>query len=330
MKVSKKGQIVIPAPYRDRLGIESGMEVQFRIRGHYLLVELNTEVTNDLRYLKQKKGGLGAEDLDDTNLQEIIYDLLAQQFYHGKNILTDRIGRKQYEIRGSDSIVQQVIDMMVHSGRHWLEENFADTLKEFADNLEIDFPSLLSKFVTKLRSMEVGGDDMIKMMGGEVIFSMAVGEALMQFRTRIGDETRERLLKEADVLGYVDKLGDETIEDIVIGHLADKYSILLNLRVLRELARMSVKSVGDRDFMAISKELLSEFKELETPAHIIRRRERRRKRAAKNKGKISPKVKEGEAISSVVEDEIRKPVLPDVDDMKDDSDFDLPEMPDFD
>ncbi|MHA2404419.1 MAG: AbrB/MazE/SpoVT family DNA-binding domain-containing protein [Candidatus Kariarchaeaceae archaeon] len=330
MKVSKKGQIVIPANYRDRLGIEGGMEVMFRIRGHYLLVELDTDVDTDLKYLRDKKNKLVEEDIaNDQTIREIVYDLLSQQFYHGNDLLTDRVGRREYKIRGSDSIIQQVVEMLVHAGRHWQQGNYIDTLKEFADDLELDFPSLLSKLVNKFRSMEVGGDDMIRMMGGEVIFSMAIGEALMQFRTRIGDETRERLLKEANVLGYVSKLGNQLVEDVVIGGLSDEFSILLNLKVLRELARMSVKSVGERKFNVISGELLSEFEQLEIPDDELRRRERRRKRAKK-------KVPAGEDIVNTeeVEDEAQKPfssdIIPFPDPETSDDAFDLPEIPDID
>jgi hypothetical protein len=292
------------------------MEVQFRIRGHYLLVEIDTDVARDLQYLRDKENNLGNEDIsDETQMQEIVYDLLSQQFYHGSDVLTDRVGRQEYKIRGSDSIIQQVVEMMVYAGRFWMEGNYVDTLKEFADDLELDFPLLLSRFVDKLRSMEAGGDDMIRMMGGEVIFSMAVGEALMQFRTRIGDETRERLLKEAEVEGYVEKLGDETIEETVIAGLADKYSILLNLRVLRELARMSVKSVGERNFIRISKEMLSDIGVLEVPDHIIRRRERRKKRAEK---------RAREKISEETDDEIPPPIEEEIEDTDE-----IPELPDF-
>jgi AbrB family looped-hinge helix DNA binding protein len=320
VKVSKKGQIVIPANYRDRLGIEGGMEVMFRIRGHYLLVELDTDVDTDLKYLRDKKNKLVEEDIaNDQTIREIVYDLLSQQFYHGNDLLTDRVGRREYKIRGSDSIIQQVVEMLVHAGRHWQQGNYIDTLKEFADDLELDFPSLLSKLV----------NNMIRMMGGEVIFSMAIGEALMQFRTRIGDETRERLLKEANVLGYVSKLGNQLVEDVVIGGLSDEFSILLNLKVLRELARMSVKSVGERKFNVISGELLSEFEQLEIPDDELRRRERRRKRAKK-------KVPAGEDIVNTeeVEDEAQKPfssdIIPFPDPETSDDAFDLPEIPDID
>jgi hypothetical protein len=243
--------------------------------------------------------------------------------------LTDRVGRREYKIRGSDSIIQQVVEMLVHAGRHWQQGNYIETLKEFADDLELDFPSLLSKLVSKFRSMEVGGDDMIRMMGGEVIFSMAVGEALMQFRTRIGDETRERLLKEANVLGYVSKLGNQLVEDVVIGGLSDEFSILLNLKVLRELARMSVKSVGERKFNVISGELLSEFEQLEIPDDEVRRRERRRRRAKKKVRK-----KKATILKKEQEEEVQEPYSSDIvpfpdPDTSDDA-FDLPEIPDID
>ncbi|MFV2015285.1 MAG: AbrB/MazE/SpoVT family DNA-binding domain-containing protein [Candidatus Heimdallarchaeota archaeon] len=281
IKVSKKGQIVIPSKFRDRLRIEPGMEVKFSIRGQILQVEIVHDVVENIRYLDEKTGKLGESDFDDAQMGEIISDLLSQQFYEGSDILTDRIGREKYKIRGADSIIQEAIKILVHGGRHWLEGNYVKTFHEYADLFELDFASIVSKFNNKIKGMEMGGPSMIAMMGGEVIFAMAIGEVLTQFRTRVGDETQERLIREAEILGYAEALGDETVEEIVIGGLAEKYSILMNLRVLRELARVSIKSLGSRRFEKIAENLLKEFEGKVMPDYIKKRIERRYKRASK-------------------------------------------------
>ncbi|MHA2032296.1 MAG: AbrB/MazE/SpoVT family DNA-binding domain-containing protein [Candidatus Kariarchaeaceae archaeon] len=281
IKVSKKGQIVIPAKYRDRLEINPGMEVKFSIRGQILQVEVVHDVVEDILYLEEKSGHLGESDFDDAQMGEIIHDLLSQQFYEGSDILTDRIGREKYKIRGADSIVQETIKILVHGGRFWLEGNYLKTFHEYADLFELDFASIISNFNNKLKGMEMGGPSMISMMGGEVIFAMAIGEVLTQFRTRVGDETQERLIREAEILGYTEALGDETVEEIIIGGLAEKYSILMNLRVLRELARVSIKSLGSRRFDKIAETLLNEFEGMVMPEHIKKRIVRRHKRASK-------------------------------------------------
>ncbi|MDH5644604.1 MAG: AbrB/MazE/SpoVT family DNA-binding domain-containing protein [Candidatus Heimdallarchaeota archaeon] len=319
--MSKKGQIVVPAKYRDRLGIEPGMKVSFRIRGQVLVVELDTDIDKDLEYLRGKKGKLGEADLAEGGIQEIIMDLLSQQFYRGDDTLTDRVGRESVKIRGSDAILQEVVSMLHHSARYWMNGDYIETLREFADNLELDFPTLLSRLVQKLKNMEVGGQDMISLMGGEVIFSMAIGEAITQFRVRVGDQVTELIYKEAQELGYVKRLGEETVEELVARKLADHYSILMNLRVLRELARSSVRTIGKRDFEKYNNSLIESFVSEKTPEHIIKRRERRIKRL-RRKG-----------IEVDEEEFLYNPTVDDDDDEEMDGEIfenDLPDLPSFD
>ena len=59
MKISKKGQIVIPAHMRDRLNIKPGMEVNFRMRGQFLIVEIDTDVEANVKYLRSLDWILG-------------------------------------------------------------------------------------------------------------------------------------------------------------------------------------------------------------------------------------------------------------------------------
>ncbi|MCH8906487.1 MAG: AbrB/MazE/SpoVT family DNA-binding domain-containing protein [Candidatus Heimdallarchaeota archaeon] len=337
VKVSKKGQIVIPAKYRDRLNIDPGMEVQFRIRGHYLLVELNTNVEQEVKYLRvTMKDKLGHLDFDEGGMDEIIRDLISQQFYVGQDMLTDRVGRTQYKIRGADSIVNEVVKLLVHAGRHWLEGKYVETFHEFSEDLELDFASLISRFNNKMRSMAMGGDDMIAMMGGEVVFAMAIGEVLTQFRTRVGDETQERIFKEAVIQGYTSKLGEETVEDAIIARLADKYSILMNLRVLREMARVSINSIGVRKFEKISGSLLDELTELEMPFHIRRRIERRKKRVEKKQQDIAMGITPADDDDDdEFDDSEMEMVMPSTDDeskeeIESELEMDIPSMPDFD
>lgn len=327
MKVSKKGQIVIPSKFRDRLRIEPGMEVKFSIRGQILQVEVVHDVVEDIKYLEEKKGKLGESDFDDAQMGEIINDLLCQQFYEGNDILTDRIGREKYKIRGADSIVQESIKILVHGGRYWLESDYAKTFHEYADFFELDFASIISNFNDKLRGMEMGGPSMIAMMGGEVIFAMAIGEVLTQFRTRVGDETQERLIREAEILGYSESLGDETVEDTIIGGLAERYSILMNLRVLRELARVSIKSLGSRRFEKIANNLLKEFDGMNMPVHIRKRLERRFKRASKSARKKGI-ILENPFTNSKTSPNEKKQIKEEKE--KEDTEVNLPEMPSFD
>ncbi|MCE7733712.1 MAG: AbrB/MazE/SpoVT family DNA-binding domain-containing protein [Candidatus Heimdallarchaeota archaeon] len=324
IKVSKKGQIVIPAKYRDRLDIKAGMEVKFSIRGQILQVEVVHDVVEDIKFLEDRGGKLGEADFDDAQMGEIINDLLSQQFYEGSDILTDRIGREKYKIRGADSIIQETIKILVHGGRYWLEGNYVKTFHEYAELFELDFASIVSNFNNKLKGMEMGGPSMISMMGGEVIFAMAIGEVLTQFRTRVGDETQERLIRETEILGYTEALGEETVEEIIIGGLAEKYSILMNLRVLRELARVSIKSLGSRRFEKIAENLLKEFEGKVMPDHIKKRIERRYKRASKRAKEMGIPFDQ-------------KPPLADVSDQQtsneqeeEDIETDIPDLPSFD
>lgn len=273
MKVSKRGQIVIPSDFRNRLDIKPGMEVNFRIRGNFLILEIDTDVKGDIKYLEDKKGKLGENDFDETQLHEIVEDLLTQQFYDSDDFLTDRIAKKKIKIRGSDSIVKKSIIMITNSAMPWFEGDFVQALKNFSSDLDLDFHELISRYVYKLRSMELGGPEMMEMMGGEVLVSMAIGEALSQFRTRVGDIVTELLIKEATTRGFVIEYGIRSVDESITKYLAEEYSILMNLRVLREFARVNLQSVAQRDFNILSLEMLDKIEEIGDP--------RRKKKRAK-------------------------------------------------
>lgn len=278
MKVSKRGQIVIPSDFRNRLDIKPGMEVNFRIRGNFLILEIDTDVKGDIKYLEDKKGKLGENDFDETQLHEIVEDLLTQQFYDSDDFLTDRIAKKKIKIRGSDSIVKKSIIMITNSAMPWFEGDFVQALKNFSSDLDLDFHELISRYVYKLRSMELGGPEMMEMMGGEVLVSMAIGEALSQFRTRVGDIVTELLIKEATTRGFVIEYGIRSVDESITKYLAEEYSILMNLRVLREFARVNLQSVAQRDFNILSLEMLDKIEEIGDP--------RRKKKRAKGKKSI--------------------------------------------
>lgn len=278
MKVSKRGQIVIPSDFRNRLDIKPGMEVNFRIRGNFLILEIDTDVKGDIKYLEDKKGKLGEKDFDETQLHEIVEDLLTQQFYDSDDFLTDRIAKKKIKIRGSDSIVKKSIIMITNSAMPWFEGDFVQALKNFSSDLDLDFHELISRYVYKLRSMELGGPEMMEMMGGEVLVSMAIGEALSQFRTRVGDIVTELLIKEATTRGFVIEYGIRSVDESITKYLAEEYSILMNLRVLREFARVNLQSVAQRDFNILSLEMLDKIEEIGDP--------RRKKKRAKGKKSI--------------------------------------------
>ncbi len=289
---------MIPSDFRNRLDIKPGMEVNFRIRGNFLIIEIDTDVEGDIKYLEDKKGLLGEDDFDETQLHEIIEDLLTQQFYESDDFLTDRIAKKKIKIRGSDSIVKKSIIMMTNSAMPWFKGDFVQTLKNFSSDLDLDFHELISRYVYKLRSMELGGPEMMEMMGGEVLISMAIGEALSQFRTRVGDIVTELLIKEATTRGFVGEYGIKSVDESITKYLAEEYSILMNLRVLREFARVNLQSVAQRDFDILSLEMLDKIEEMEDP-------KRKKKRSKREKSKII----EGEdELSNDVQ-----PALPDFD-----------------
>lgn len=331
MIVSKKGQIVIPAPYRERLGIEPGMEVNVRIRGQVLVIELDTDIAGDIAFLEEIKGTLQESEFDMNSVEEIIRDLLCQQFYQGDDVLTDRVGKESIVIRGSDAIINETVKILTLASRHWLKGSYTETLREFADDLDLDFSSLLFNYVQKIRSMMPGGDtSMIEMMGGEVPFSMAVSTALTHFRERVGDLVTERLIKQAEEREYIAKLGKDTVDELITKSLAERYSILMNLRTLRELARTSVKSVGQRKFISISEELLDEYDELTTPDHVIKRRERqlrRRIQKARESGQEFDRERLKEEVGLA---DVRRPQSGREDEDDDEDSEALPEMPSFD
>ena len=301
---------------RDRLDIEPGQEVNFRIRGQVLIVELETDIQQNIKYLNSVD--LSTDSLDETQAHEIISDLLNQQFYNGNDNLTDRVGKRIIKIRGTDAIVTEVLNILTHSSRFWINGNPVETLREFSKDFDLDFPTLVKKFSDKIRNMLLGGEDLIAIMGGEVVFAMAVGEALSQFRTRVGDIVTESLFKNAIERGYVKKLGVDTIEDLITRSLADDYSILMNLRVLKEFAKVNLKSVGQRKYRELSEEMLDSFKHVRTPEHVIKRRERRQRR--KKGSSVTKQVYENEIPP---EDEKPLETFSDEEDM-------MPDLPSFD
>ncbi|MHA2504003.1 MAG: AbrB/MazE/SpoVT family DNA-binding domain-containing protein [Candidatus Kariarchaeaceae archaeon] len=301
MKVSSKGQVVIPSEYRERLGIEPGTEVVVRIRGQFLLIELDTDIEGDIAFLEQYSGQLEEGTFDMNSCEDIIRDLIEQQFYEGGDIITDRVGNQKITIRGADRIIAESIKILSHASRHWLDGNYVECLREFSEALDLDFPLLLATFRGKLDAMIPGGDlEMVQMMGGEVIFSMVVSTAITHFRERVGDMVTERLIKRAEEKGYIKSLGEDTVVGLVTKQLAERYSILMNLRTLRELARTSVKSVGQRMFTKLGEEMLDEFGMETTPLKVIERRKRTyRRRLAKAR-------EEGKALTDAEKEKLRK------------------------
>ena len=329
MKVSSKGQVVIPAEYRDRLGIEPGMEVHVRIRGQFLLIEIDTDIEADIEYLEKYRGQLGETTFDMNSVEDIIRDLLEQQFYDGENYIIDRVGNEKVLVRGSDRIIEESIKILSHASRHWLDGNYVETVREFAEALDLDFPILLATFKQKLDSMIPNGDlSMIATMGGEVVFSMIVATAITHFRERVGDMVTEKLIKRAEERGFVKALGLDTVESLVTQQLAERYSILMNLRTLRELARTSVKSTGERIFSKRTEEMLDEFDEKNTPKKVIERRKRtfrRRIAKARDEGRDIDReeLRTELGLDAIVVDD-------DEDDERELEDNSMPEMPSFD
>ncbi len=264
-KVSNKGQIVVPAKYRKRLDINPQDRMNFRIRGHFLIVEKARETSKNINYLKSKKGKLGEEFLSADELEDIIRDLLYQQFYRGNNYVTDRVGRTEYKVLGAQAILDEVVNVFKEGSTHWLNGNYVDTLRMFAEDLDLDFPTLLEEFVKKMKNLEVMGP-IVDKDGASIVYALAIGETLSEFRTRVGDIVTEQLIKEAEVVKTeLENSGDpnlnlnqyttDELEDIITQKLADRYSILMNLRVLKELAKVSLKSIGQRQYKKISQEL---------------------------------------------------------------------------
>ncbi len=320
MKISNKGQIVIPKHLRDRLNIKPGMEVNWRIRGQFLVVELKTDVKKNIEFLNSKD--LGAEGLDEEMCTSIIRDLVYQQFYTGSDDkITDRIGNKVVQVRGADAIIRTVIDVLAYASRHWRNGHPVETLREFAHDFELDFPTVIARFSTKIENMLLGGEDLIQLMGGEVVYAMAVGEILSQFRTRIGDLVTESLFKDAHERGYIAKLDYETVENLITKSLADEYSILMNLKVLQEFAKINLNTVGKFDYDKLAAEMLDSYKNEETPIHIIKRRERRAKRQNK---KIKPSKKTTKSTN------IRPKSFKVLEKSTDKKDEQIPDLPDFD
>lgn len=198
---------------------------------------------------------------DKIQMEEIVHDLLIQQFYKGNDFLTDRFGIIEYKVPGADLILNSLREIIVIAGRYWLEGNCADTLKEFAVIFDLHYPVLISNLVNKLRNINFGSDE----MDGEIVFSMALGEALMQFRIKVSIKTRKSIIIEADKLGIVDRIGHANLEDIITGELKNNYSILLTLHVLSEYARITEKSSRKITFDQITQQLLSEFQKLNSP-----------------------------------------------------------------
>ncbi|RMG19968.1 MAG: AbrB/MazE/SpoVT family DNA-binding domain-containing protein [Methanobacteriota archaeon] len=264
-KVSNKGQIVVPAKYRKRLDIHPQDKMNFRIRGHFLIVEKARETTKNINYLREKKGKLGEEFLSPDELEDIIRDLLYQQFYRGNNYVTDRVGRSEYKVLGAQAILDEVVEVFKEGSEPWLHGDYVETLRHFAEDLDLDFPTLLEEFVKKMKNLEVMGPITDK-DGASIVYALAIGETLSEFRTRVGDMVTENLIKEAEVVKSelensedpnikVENYSAEELEDIITQKLADKYSILMNLRVLKELAKVSLKSIGQRQYKKISEEL---------------------------------------------------------------------------
>lgn len=291
VKLSAKGQAVIPSEYRTRLGLDAGTKMRVTIIGHILQMEIaESDVQDEIAFLQEWQGDgenpgkLGEVDLDDGQITEIARDLLSQQFYGGQNLLTDRVGRHSIRVNGADTIIQETINNMVNASQDWLQGDYISTIRQYCDLFNLDFGSVLTNFNTKIRGLTMGGGDILAMMGGSVILAMIIGEILTQFRTRVGDETQEKILREAEIIGYNRKLGDETVEDKIISELADNYSILLNIKVLRELARISLKAIGQKPYLDFSEKLLSEMENMKMPKAVKKRLERRKKRRARTKG----------------------------------------------
>ena len=317
---------MIPVEYRDRLGIEPGMEVNVLIRGQFLIVELDTDIESDIEFLEGYKGKLGEQAFDMNSVEDIIKDLLEQQFYAGENFIVDRVGNQKMLIRGSDRIIKESIKILSHASRHWLDGNYVETIREFAEALDLDFAILLSTFRRKLDSMAPGGDmSMIEVMGGEVVFSLAVATAVTHFRERVGDIVTERIVKRAEERGYIKALGQDTVENLITQQLAERYSILMNLRTLRELARTSVKSTGERAYSTKVEELLDEFDDKNTPQKVIDRRKRtyrRRLARARDEGREIDRdqLREELGLDAIVVDDEEEELTEDA----------MPSMPSFD
>ncbi len=264
-KVSNKGQIVVPAKYRKRLDINPQDKMNFRIRGHFLIVEKARETSKNINYLREKKGKFGEEFLSPDELEDIIRDLLYQQFYRGNNYVTDRVGRSEYKVLGAQAILDEVVEVFKEGSEPWLRGDYVETLRRFAEDLDLDFPTLLEEFVKKMKNLEVMGPITDK-DGASIVYALAIGETLSEFRTRVGDMVTENLIKEAEVVRNeltnsedpnlkIENYSPEELEDIITQKLADRYSILMNLRVLKELAKVSLKSIGQRQYKKISEEL---------------------------------------------------------------------------
>lgn len=331
MIVSSKGQIVIPKKYRDRLGIDPGMEVVVRIRGQYLIVEIDHDVQADVEFLASLSGQLGEQEIEMPMIEDILNDLIKQQFYHGDDILTDRINQTTLKIRGSGVIIEQTVKIMAQASRNWLKGDYVECLRQFADALDIDFLALLAAYVRTLKNMLPGGDlSMIQMMGGEIPYTMAVSTCLTHFREKVGDVVTESLIKLAEERGYVDDMGEEAVEDMITQSLAEKYSILMNLRTLREMARTSVKFVGARQFNLLSDEMLNGFAD-HGKSESEKRQAVRKERRDRRKGKGKPK----DPSSPDISEELDIPAIPDMDifDQKGEEpkeDNEMPDLPEFD
>ncbi len=252
------------------MGIISGTEVIFRIRGQNLVLELKTNPEQDIKFFQSLSGKLGEHELDENMFYSIISELLYQQFYEGHDILVDRVAKKRIKIRGADSIISKSITMLVKSSIPWLSGEYVDVIRNLSIDLDLDFPTMLANLSNKLRAMQAGGDDMIAMMGGQVIFSMTISEALTLFRSKVGDIVTEKLIKEAQIRPFSSKISKKQLNIQITRMLAEDYSILMNLTVLKELAKANLKFIAQRDFNIILRDMLDNL-ELEISGRKINR-----------------------------------------------------------
>lgn len=266
-KVSQKGQIVVPAKFRRRLRIAPKDIVNFRIRGQILIVEKSSDIAANIDFLYQHQGNFGENFLTNQDIKEIISDLLFQQFYKGDNYLTDRMNQMAVRVSGAEAILDEVIKILVEDTTNWLNGNYTATLQKFAEDLNLDFPTLLEEFTKKVEILFMASPPVNRDLAS-IIFSLAVGETFSEFRTRIGDIVTERLIKEA-IVEKSERMHNEDftggnlsptqLEEIITEKLTAEYSLLLNLRVLKELARVTLKTVGEKKFNEMSQSLFDDL-----------------------------------------------------------------------
>lgn len=74
MRVSEKGQVTIPKPLRDQLGIGAGSEVTFEVEGDTIVVRKRTDVPSRGERLVERMRGRGDVAMSTDEIMALTRD----------------------------------------------------------------------------------------------------------------------------------------------------------------------------------------------------------------------------------------------------------------